>query len=393
MNRTPGRAVVIVLDGVGVGDLPDAEAYGDTGSNTLGNLSRAVGGLDVPNLSSLGLGRIVAFSGDTKPEQPVGAFGKMTEVNAGKDSISGHWEIAGVHLEKPFPTYPHGFPPDVIAEFEKAAGTKTIGNEVASGTEIVQRLGEEHVRTGHPIVYTSADSVFQIAAHEEAIPLPRLFDLCRTARALLRGDHGVGRVIARPFVGTPGHYTRTGNRRDFSIEPTGQTALDAVHAAGLPVVAIGKIVDLYAGRGMTERRITHSNAEGMAEIESALDTVDRGFIMANLVDFDMLWGHRNDTAGFKEGIEVFDRWLPSALRRLRPGDLLVLTADHGNDPTTPSTDHSREYVPLLVTGPDLRPGVELGVRSTFSDLGATVVDYFDLPPLAHGRSFLAEVRS
>lgn len=393
MNSSPRRAIVIVLDGAGVGDLPDADTYGSRGSNTLGNLSRAVGGLDIPALSGLGLGRITDLHGDPMPTRPAGAFGKMAEVNAGMDSISGHWELAGVHLEKPFPTYPEGFPAEVIAGFEKAIGTSSLGNEVASGTEIVQRLGDEHVSTGHPIVYTSADSVFQIAAHEEAIPLPKLYELCRIARRMLTGEHGVGRVIARPFVGTSGHYARTGNRRDFSIEPTGTTILDHVHGAGLPVVAIGKIVDLYAGRGMTEQRITHSNAEGMAEIESALDSVDRGLIMANLVDFDMLWGHRNDTAGFKTGLEVFDRWLAGALGRLRAGDLLILTADHGNDPTTQSTDHSREYVPVLAVGPGIRPGTDIGVRSTFSDLAATLADHFELSPMAHGRSFLKEIVS
>jgi len=392
VSQSNRRSIIIVLDGVGVGELPDADRYGDVGSNTLGNLAREVGGLDIPNLKRLGLDRIVDLGGSA-PVEPSGASGKMAEVNAGKDSTSGHWEIAGVHLDRAFPTYPDGFPAEVIAAFESAVGVKSLGNEVASGTEIIQRLGDEHVRTGRPIVYTSADSVFQIAAHEEVIPLPKLYEMCRTARGLLIGDHGVGRVIARPFVGASGNYTRTGNRRDFSIEPTGETVLDRAKAAGWPVVAIGKIVDLYAGRGMTEQRITHSNAEGMAELESALDRVERGFIMANLVDFDMLWGHRNDTAGFKKGLETFDAWLPKALAKLRGDDLLFLTADHGNDPTTPSTDHSREYVPLLAAGPGVRPGADLGIRSTFSDLGATVADSLGLPAGGRGRSFLGELRS
>lgn len=378
------RALVIVLDGVGAGEAPDAAEYGDIGSNTIGNLSRAAGGLNLPNLESLGLGSITPVAGLSDGPPRRGACGRMREVNPGKDSVSGHWEIGGVHLSHAFPTYPQGFPPEVIEAFEVAIGTRTIGNVVASGTEIIQRLGAEHVRTGYPIVYTSADSVFQIAAHEEVVPLERLYELCRIARGQLVGTHGVGRVIARPFVGAGDAFQRTGNRRDFSIEPTAPTILDRLKAAGWPVVAIGKIVDLFAGRGMTEQHLTHNNGEGMAAIEAALDSTERGFIMANLVDFDMLWGHRNDVAGFKQGLELFDAWLPVVLRRLREGDLLILTADHGNDPTTASTDHAREYVPILMAGPGVRSGVNVGTRLTFADLAATLAEHFGLSDQVRG---------
>lgn len=377
------RALVIILDGVGVGELPDAAQYGDEGSNTIGNLSRAAGGLSLPILARLGLGHITDIQG-VPPVVASGAFGRMAEVNPGKDSTSGHWEIGGVHLDQPFPTYPAGFPAEVISAFEAAAGVRSLGNVVASGTEIIERLGSEHVATGFPIVYTSADSVFQIAAHEDVIPLDRLYALCRQARELLRGTHGVGRVIARPFTGAAGRFQRTGNRRDFSLEPTAPTILDRLSAAGWPVVAIGKIVDLFAGRGMTEQHLTHSNAEGMAAIESALDRVDRGLIMVNLVDFDMLWGHRNDVPGFKAGLELFDAWLPGVLESLREEDLMIITADHGNDPTTPSTDHSREFVPLVIGGPRVRAGTNLGTRLTFADLAATLADHFGIGDQVRG---------
>lgn len=378
------RALVIVLDGVGAGEAPDAAEYGDVGSNTIGNLARAAGGLNLPNLGALGFGCITEIAGVPAPAAPRGAFGRMREVNPGKDSVSGHWEIGGVHLARPFPTYPDGFPAAVIAAFEAAIGTRTIGNVVASGTEIIQRLGAEHVRTGFPIVYTSADSVFQIAAHEEVVPLERLYELCRIARAQLTGEHGVGRVIARPFLGQADNFQRTGNRRDFSIEPTAPTILDRLKAAGWPVVAIGKIVDLFAGRGMTEQRLTHNNGEGMAAITAALDATERGFLMANLVDFDMLWGHRNDVPGFQRGLELFDAWLPEVLRRLRDDDLLIITADHGNDPTTASTDHAREFVPILMAGPRVRGGVDVGTRLTFADLAATLATHFGLEAQVRG---------
>jgi phosphopentomutase len=385
------RAIVIVLDGVGAGPAPDTAEYGDTGSDTLVNLARAAGGLVLPTLASLGLGHMRAIEGVPAVTDPRGSWGRLREVNPGKDSTSGHWELAGVHLDFPFPTFPNGFPAGVITEFEAAIGRPSIGNVVASGTEIIQRLGDEHVATGYPIIYTSADSVFQIAAHEAIVPLETLYEWCRAARRLLVPPNAVGRVIARPFTGSSSAYVRTGNRRDFSFEPTGRTTLDAVKDAGRPVVAIGKIVDLYAGRGQTEQVLTHSNAEGMAAIRAAVDRVDEGLIMANLVDFDMLWGHRNNTAGFKAGLETFDAWLGTLLPLLGPGDLLMLTADHGNDPTTDSTDHSRELVPMLAAGGAVRPGVDVGTRDTFSDLGATVLDHLGLPAPAHGRSFLPEI--
>ncbi|HEX7880788.1 MAG TPA: phosphopentomutase [Candidatus Eisenbacteria bacterium] len=385
------RAIVIVLDGVGAGPAPDTADYGDTGSDTLVNLARAVGGLALPNLASLGLGNMRAIQGIPAASNPTGSWGRLREVNPGKDSTSGHWELACVHLDFPFPTYPKGFPDDVITSFEAAIGRRSIGNVVASGTEIIQRLGDEHVATGYPIIYTSADSVFQIAAHEEIVSLDLLYEWCRAARGILVPPHAVGRVIARPFTGASPAYARTGNRRDFSFEPTGRTMLDTIKEAGQPVVAIGKIVDLYAGRGQTEQFLTHSNAEGMSAIGDALDRVDSGLIMANLVDFDMLWGHRNDTTGFKAGLEVFDAWLGTVLPRLGAGDLLMLTADHGNDPTTDSTDHSRELVPMLATGGAVRPGVDVGTRASFSDLGATVLDHLGLPAPEHGHSFLPEI--
>jgi phosphopentomutase len=390
-ERRGRRALVIVLDGVGIGELPDAAAYGDSGSDTLGNLARVHGGLSLPHLERLGLGRIAPIAGVAPVAGPDAAWGRMAEVNPGKDSVSGHWELAGLRLPRAFPTYPHAFPADLIRAFERLIGRATLGNEVASGTEIIQRLGAEHVRTGRPIVYTSADSVFQIAAHEEVVPPEDLYAICRAAREFLTGEHAVGRVIARPFLGSDGRFTRTGNRRDFPIPPIAPTLLDRLNGAGWPVVAIGKIVDLFAGRGMTERRITHSNAEGMSEIETALAGTGRGLIMANLVDFDVLWGHRNDPEGFARGLAGFDSWLPRVLKALRQEDLLVITADHGNDPTTPSTDHSREYVPILVTGPRVRRGVPLGVRSTFADLAATLTDHFGLPAESFGTSFHQEV--
>ncbi len=386
------RAIVIVLDGVGAGPAVDTAAYGDVGSDTLVNLAHAVGGLHLPNLAELGLGRMRDIQGVPAVGRPRGSWGSLQEVNPGKDSTSGHWEMAGIHLDRPFPTYESGIPAEVVGAFEKAIGRSSIGNVVASGPDIIQRLGDLHMRTGFPIVYTSADSVFQIATHEDTVPLDQLYEWCRIARRLLVAPHAVGRVIARPFNGKPTAYVRTANRRDFSVEPTGPTTLDQVKEAGLPVVAIGKIVDLFAGRGQTEQHLTHSNAEGMAAILEALDRVDGGLIMANLVDFDMLWGHRNDTNGFRVGLEVFDAWLPEALKRLRPHDLLMLTADHGNDPTTNSTDHSRDRVPLIVAGPSVKAGVDLGVRATFADLGATVLDHLGLPPPAHGHSFLSEIR-
>ena len=379
------RVAVIVLDGVGIGAAPDAAQYGDVGSDTLGNIARAVGGLDLPELAAAGLGRIAPLEGVAPAAQPRGAWGAMLPRSAGKDSTTGHWEIAGVVLARPFPTYPSGFPAELLADFSRRTGRGAIGNLAASGTEVIARFGAEHERTGAWIVYTSADSVFQIAAHERVVPLAELYRACETARAMLVPPHDVSRVIARPFTGAAGAYARTANRRDFSIQPPEETLLDALAAAQVPRVGVGKVDDLFAGRGIASRH-TANNAEGVAAITAALETMPSGFLFANLIDFDQLWGHRNDVAGFHQGLRAFDRALPSLERLLREDDVLFLTADHGNDPTTPSTDHARERVPLLALGPRVRPAA-LGARATFADLGATVAELFGLPFRGAGTSF------
>jgi phosphopentomutase len=383
------RAAVIVLDGVGCGEAPDAARYGDAGSNTLGNLSRAVRGLRLPNLEQLGLGRVVPLEGVSAKVSPRGAWGRMRPASAGKDSTTGHWEICGVHLARPFPVYPDGFPRDVVEELERRTGRGVLGNVVASGTEVIDRYGDAHVRTGKLILYTSADSVFQIAAHEGIVPLQELYRACETAREMLVAPHDVSRVIARPFVGTSGHFTRTTNRRDFSIAPPAQTLIDALAAAGIPRRGVGKVDDLFAGRGIAAEH-TPDNAAGIDAICRTLREQPSGFLLANLVDFDQLWGHRNDAEGFHEGLQAFDRALPTILSTLREDDLLFLTADHGNDPTTPSTDHSREIVPLLVTGRRVRP-CDLGERPTFSDLGATAAEWLGVPFRGRGTSFLSQL--
>ncbi|HEX6535415.1 MAG TPA: phosphopentomutase [Gemmatimonadaceae bacterium] len=381
------RAIILVLDGVGIGEAPDAADYGDVGSDTLGNLARAVGGLDVPNLESAGLGRIAPLAGVAPVERPRGAWGRMRPASAGKDSTTGHWEIAGVHLERPFPTYPHGFPPEVVSAFASRTGRGVIGNVVGSGTEVIARFGPEHECTGSWILYTSADSVFQVAAHEGVVPLEELYRACATARELLVPPHDVSRVIARPFVGRAGSYTRTANRRDFAIAPPAETLVDALAAAGIPRSGVGKVDDLFAGRNLASVH-TANNAAGVDALLRLLAAPDGGLVFANLVDFDQLWGHRNDVAGFYEGVRAFDQALPHIEAALREDDLLFLTADHGNDPTTPSTDHAREYVPLLVLGARVRP-CDLGERATFSDLGATVAEWLGCGFRGRGTSFLA----
>jgi phosphopentomutase len=383
------RAIVIVLDSVGIGELPDAGAYGDQGSNTLGNLARRRP-LRLPALTSLGLGRLVPELPAAGTE-PRGAYGRMAEASAGQDSVTGHWEMTGVVLDQPFPTFPDGFPPALVAEFERRIGRGSLGNVVASGTEIIDRLGAEHMATGKPIVYTSADSVFQIAAHEEVVPVPELYRMCEIAFELAARGLGVGRVIARPFVGRPGSFKRTANRHDYALEPSGTTLLDLLTHAGVPVVAIGKINDLFAGRGIGRTLPTPSDADGMERIVETMSDTDRGLIFANLVDFDTLYGHRNDVHGYGENLERFDDRLASLLPRLGRDDLLVITADHGNDPTTPSTDHSREHVPVLLVGARVRSNVDLGTRRTFADLGQTLADNFGVGPLAHGTSFLETI--
>ncbi len=390
-NLAEKRVILIVLDSVGAGEAPDAAAYGDAGSNTLGHIAEALGGLNLPNLQKMGLGNILPLRGVAPQAAPKAAFGRMQEVSCGKDTTAGHWELAGTPLLRPLPTYPDGFPASLLAEFERRIGRGTLGNVPASGTVIIQELGEEHMRTGQPIVYTSADSVFQIAAHEQVIPPEQLYEMCGSARRLLVGEHGVGRVIARPFVGEPGHFSRTERRRDFSLLPPDGNLLAAVQAAGLPVVAIGKIHDIFADQNIDFSYPTSDNADGMVKILAAVDKHSAGLIWANLVDFDMLYGHRNDAAGYGAALEAFDAWLPRLLAALRPADLLLITADHGNDPTTPSTDHSREYVPVLAYGEPAAAGIDLGVRSCFADLGATAAEYLGAPELPAGRSFLADI--
>jgi len=384
------RVVLIVMDSVGAGELPDAAAYGDEGSNTLGNIARAVG-LRVPTLRSLGLSRIVDIGGDAPP--PLGAFGRMAEASAGKDSVTGHWEIAGIVLDRPFPTFPKGFPPELIAEFERRIGRPTLGNTVASGTVIIEALGPEHMRTGAPIVYTSADSVFQIAAHEAVVPIDELYRICRIAFDMVGRGLGVGRVIARPFIGEPGRFTRTAHRRDFALEPFASTLFDRVKAVGQPVIGIGKIEDLFAGRGLTHAVHTKSDGDGMDALEAELARTRQGLIAVNLVDFDTEFGHRNDVAGYAANLERFDRRLAMLLPALQPDDVLIVTADHGNDPTTPSTDHSREHVPVMLAGATVRAGVDIGTRPTFADLGQTIAELFGVAPLDHGTSFLSRIRA
>jgi phosphopentomutase len=391
MIQRPGpgaRAVaLIVLDSVGIGGAPDAADFGDEGSATLPHVAEAMGGISLPNLAALGLGNIVRIEGVAAAPEPSGAFGAMVERSPGKDTTTGHWEISGIVLDRPFPTYPNGFPEDVVEAFEAAIGSGTLGNVAASGTEIIERLGAEHMRSGKPIVYTSADSVFQIAAHVDVIPLERLYEMCRFAREILRGEHEVGRVIARPFRGEAGSFRRTTDRHDFSVTPPQASILDELSVAGLEVRGVGKISDIFAGRGVTSSRPTVSNEEGIEAVIEELKTIDRGLVFANLVDFDSSFGHRNDPQGYGAALEAFDDRLPDILGSLDEGDVLVITADHGNDPTTPSTDHSRERVPVVVAGPPLRSGVALGERRSFADCGATVAELLGVPTSTSGTSF------
>lgn len=385
------RVIIIVLDSVGVGELPDASAYGDTGSNTLGNIAAKSKGFSLPNMERLGLGCIRGISGIRAVDGPIGCFGKMAERSAGKDTTTGHWELAGITLDRPFPLYPDGFPEDVMQRFENAIGTKTLGNYPASGTEIIKELGQRHVMTGYPIVYTSADSVFQIAAHEEVIPVERLYEICRTAREILTGEHAVGRVIARPFIGAEGNFTRTANRRDFSLKPPAKTMLDFIKDAGLKVKAVGKIEDIFAGQGITEAVHIHGNMDGVDKTLEFMNESFDGLIFTNLVDFDMLYGHRNDIEGYAHALMEFDSRVPEILSAMNDNDILFITADHGCDPSTDSTDHSREYVPLLVYGKRIKNGIDLGIRSTFADLAQTVVHVLGTSGDFGAESFSAEL--
>ena len=382
------RVIILLLDSLGCGAAPDAEKFGDGGANTLGHICERCSCLNLPNLTALGLGKTGDYQNIDKNIIAKANFGKMQEVSQGKDTTCGHWEIAGTPVLNPLPTYPYGFPESLLAEFTKRIRRGYLGNEVASGTEIINRLGEEHMKTGNVIVYTSADSVFQIAAHEEIVPLNELYDICQRARELLVGEHGVGRVIARPFIGTPGNFVRTPNRRDYSLLPPKGQLFEKVSDAGLPTVSVGKIHDIFADVGIKYSYPTLDNADGMDKTLQALTLHDRGLIWANLVDFDMKYGHRNDWQGYGKALEEFDMWLPKLIEVLEDGDILFITADHGNDPTTESTDHSREYVPLLVYGKNLKNNVDLGIRQTFADVGATIADYLECNPVPTGESFL-----
>lgn len=383
------RAAIIVLDGVGIGPARDTDAYGDAGSNSLGNVAQRAGGLSLPNLAALGLGHCAPLAGVPAVTSPGAAHGTCEPVSAGKDSITGHWEICGLTLEQPFPTYPRGFPQSLVDEFARLTRRGVLGNTTASGTAILDRFGEEHQRTGKWIVYTSADSVFQVAAHESTVPLPELYRACEAARALLQGEHGVSRVIARPFTGSPGAWVRTAHRKDFSLPPPGPTLLDRLAERHIPRVGVGKVDDLFAGRGIASIH-TATNADAYALIEGALLAMERGLLLANVIEFDQTWGHRNDVPGYLRGLDELDHAVPRLLAPVREEDLVIFTADHGNDPTTPSTDHSREVVPLLVTGPRVRP-VGLGRRRTMADIGQTVAEFLDVAPLTTGTSFLSEV--
>ena len=385
------RVIWIVLDSCGIGAMPDAAAFGaaDPLSDTIGNIAR-LRGLRVPNLARLGLGNIKPLAGICAADAPAACFGRCALASPGKDTTTGHWEMVGIHLTKPFPLYPHGFPPEIMREFETRIGRSSLGNKAASGTEIIEELGEEHMRTGSPIVYTSADSVFQVAAHEEVIPLWELYKICETAREILQGPHEVGRVIARPFIGSPGNFTRTANRHDYAVPPPKGMLLDKLEERGIEVHGVGKIFDVFLGRGIRESTKTKNNADGMAATMEAMQAQPEGMILTNLVDFDQQYGHRNDVEGYGRALEEFDAWLPEFETAMQPDDLAVITADHGCDPTVPGTDHTREYVPLLVFGPNAKTGVNLGLRGSLSDIGQTVAENFGVA-IANGESFLPQI--
>jgi phosphopentomutase len=386
------RVILIVMDSVGVGELPDASDFGDQGSHTLGNIIKKMDGLEIPNLVKLGIGNIRDIGIPYYHSSPVGNFGKANEKSKGKDTTTGHWEIAGVQLSQPFPVYPSGFPLEVMDAFHKATNTLSLWNQPASGSEIINLLGDEHIQTGKLIVYTSADSVFQIAAHEDFVPVEKLYEYCQAAREILKGKHGVGRVIARPFIGTSGKYVRTDKRKDFSLPPVAPTILDVLTENGIPTTGVGKISDIFAGRGLKNSIKTKSNEDGINETLQLIQSETKGLIFTNLVDFDMLYGHRNDVKGYAHALETMDRRIPQLMDSLSENDVLILTADHGCDPTTASTDHSREYIPVLVYGHSLTKGVDLGVLDSFSDIGATVLDLLGVEPSLHGISFKSKIK-
>lgn len=385
------RVIWVILDSVGMGELPDADQFGDLGSNTIGNISAKVGGLNIPKMVELGLGNIEGMKNLDKTDAPKGCFARLGEISNGKDTTTGHWEMVGVHSTDPFPTYPKGFPEDIVSEFEEKTDTKILGNKPASGTAILDELGAEHVKTGNPIVYTSADSVFQIAAHEDVIPLYELYRMCEVAREMLTGEHAVARVIARPFVGTEGNWERTANRRDFSLQPPVTTVLDELKDSGKDVIGVGKIEDIFANKGITEAIHTKSNMDGVDQTINYMKKDNKGLIFTNLVDFDSKWGHRNNVEGYAKGLEEFDGRMQEIIDNMKDTDVLFINADHGCDPTTPSTDHSREYVPFLAYGKPLKEGVDLRTRKSFADIGQTIAEIFDLEPIAIGESFLKDI--
>ncbi|MBI5048276.1 MAG: phosphopentomutase [Deltaproteobacteria bacterium] len=384
------RVILLILDSVGIGGLPDAKDYKDEGSNTLGNIIKTLGGIVLPNLEAMGMGLIQGVEGLKKSSNPIASYGRMAEASKGKDTSTGHWEITGLILDKPFSTYPNGFPKEIMDRFKKETGLDYLGNKAASGTEIIKELGEEHIKTGKPIVYTSADSVFQIAAHEDIIPVDRLYEICIITRKIV-DEYNIVRVIARPFAGGKGLFKRTEHRKDFSLAPTSETVLDKLKARGFPVVGIGKIGYIYGHRGLTQETHAKNNMDGINKTIEAIKKIKRGLIFINLVDFDMLYGHRNDVKGYAKSLEEVDKRLPDILNLLTDGDMLIITADHGCDPTTPSTDHSREYVPLLVYGKKLKHGINLGTRKTFADVGQTIAEVFEVGRINNGSSFLQKI--
>jgi len=385
------RAIWIVLDSVGMGAMPDSEHYGDKNVNTLAHTYAFANGLDLKNMLSYGLGNIEGMKELPKVQEPKGCFARLGELSKGKDTTTGHWEMIGVLTEVPFPTYPNGFPKEVMDTFEQAIGTKTLGNCTASGTAIIEELGEEHVKTGYPIIYTSADSVFQIAAHEDVIPLEKLYEMCEIARKILAGQHEVARVIARPFTGTVGQFSRTANRRDYAISPPMPNLLSYCEEAKVPVIAVGKIEDIFNKQGVSVAIHTKDNADGVKTTLECMEKYPEGLIFTNLVDFDMKWGHRRDAANYGKGLEAFDAVLPQIVETMKADDILIITADHGCDPTAPGTDHTREYVPLLVIGQGIKEGIDLGTRKSFADIGQTLCQYFNLPDLKIGESFLENI--
>ena len=386
------RMIVIVLDGVGAGEAPDAAAYGDVGSNSLGNVARAIGGLKTPNMYELGLGNITEIEGVPQNPNAKGTFGRFQPQSAGKDTVIGHWEMMGIHLAVAFPTYPNGFPPAVLDPFTKAIGRGVLGNKPSSGTEILVELGMEHMQTGKPIVYTSADSVFQIAAHEEVIPVSELYKMCETAREILQGEHGAGRVIARPFVGnSPETFKRTHHRKDYPRNPAYPTMMQKLVDAGKDVYSVGKIDDIFNHQGITKKNHVLTNVESLDVTLKLLEEDFEGLMFVNLIEFDMIYGHRNDPRGYANALEQFDSYIPEIQKRLKPGDLVIVTGDHGVDPTTPGTDHSREYVPLLAFGPNIKHGVDLGDRGSLGDIAGTLAEMFSLEPQPIGKSFLKEI--